>query len=191
MLFRSGNTTQQTLPFKVSNDTNWFAISAGGSSTGGYGHSLALKNDGTLWAWGYNTNGQIGDGTFGNNRLSPVLVGSGYSKIAAGQDHSLAIKNDGTLWGWGLNNRLGISTATTIQSLPIMISSSTWIEISAHLQSFGIKNDGTLWGWGYNGNGEVGTGTIGGTILMSQIGTLSNWSMISAGFHSSAGKTGN
>ena len=67
-------------------------------------HSLALKNDSTVWAWGENEYGQLGNGTFTNNNL-PVNVTSltGVSFVAGGDEHSLAVKNDGTVWAWACN----------------------------------------------------------------------------------------
>jgi alpha-tubulin suppressor-like RCC1 family protein len=70
----------------------------------GYYHNLALKEDGTLWAWGSNYDGQLGDGTF-TNRSSPVQVLnlSNVKTLAAGHSHSLALKEDGSVWAWGVN----------------------------------------------------------------------------------------
>ena len=93
----------------------------------GYYHSLALKNDGTVWAWGANGSGQLGDGTT-TDRLTPVQVvgpgGSGWftdvQAVAAGLHHSLALKTDGTVWAWGANwyGQLGDGT-TTDSSTPV------------------------------------------------------------------------
>ena len=90
---------------------NGFCGSNGGAAdvqpkiaSGGY-HSLALKTDGTVWSWGRNNFGQLGDNT-NTNRLLPVQVQglSGVSAISAGYYHSLALKNDGTVWAWGYNS---------------------------------------------------------------------------------------
>jgi alpha-tubulin suppressor-like RCC1 family protein len=68
----------------------------------GYGHSFVVKSDGTLLGWGYNTAGQLGDGT-SEDQHSPVQIGTDYLTISAGGYHTLAIKSDGTLWAWGRN----------------------------------------------------------------------------------------
>src|SRR5205085_1232757 len=68
----------------------------------GFSHSLALRDDGTLWAWGVNTFGQLGDGTIAS-RTTPVLVSglTSATALAAGFRHSLALRNDGAVWAWG------------------------------------------------------------------------------------------
>ena len=70
----------------------------------GNAHSLGVKSDGTLWAWGRNEDGELGDGTI-TNRHSPVQIGSDttWAMVSAGSVHSLAVKSDGTLWAWGKN----------------------------------------------------------------------------------------
>ena len=85
-------------PVPVPGLTGVVAMAAGGD------HSLALKSDGTVWAWGDNYYGQLGDGTT-TNQPSPVQVPglTGVIAVAAGYSHSLAVKNDGTVWAWGYN----------------------------------------------------------------------------------------
>jgi hypothetical protein len=80
----------------------------------GHWHSLALKQDGTVWAWGYNGYGQLGDGTTAN-RSAPIKVSglSNIAAIAAGSDHSLTLKQDGTIWAWGANYASQIGDGTT------------------------------------------------------------------------------
>lgn len=76
--------------------------------SGGNDHSLALKADGSLWAWGSGDSGRLGDGTT-ETRLTPIRIGDGYVAISAGGYHSLALKSDSSLWAWGANGsgRLG------------------------------------------------------------------------------------
>jgi alpha-tubulin suppressor-like RCC1 family protein len=70
----------------------------------GYSHSLAVKSDGTVWSWGYNSYGQLGNGTT-TQRASPVRVQglTGIVAVSAGGQHSLALASDGTIWAWGWN----------------------------------------------------------------------------------------
>jgi alpha-tubulin suppressor-like RCC1 family protein len=101
----------------IGNDTTWAAMSAGCH------HTVALKVDGSLWAWGYNSSGQLGDGTT-IDRLSPARIGDMFDwlMIAAGAYHTLAVKRDGTSWGWGSNQsgQLGDGTKNDRHS-PILI----------------------------------------------------------------------
>jgi alpha-tubulin suppressor-like RCC1 family protein len=96
------------------------------SVSAGLQFSVALKNDGTVWAWGLNDVGQLGDGTT-TNRTRPVQVkGLGdVTAIAAGTGHSLALKRDGTLWAWGGNSlgQLGDGTSQNIRTRPVAVVS--------------------------------------------------------------------
>ena len=86
-------------------------------------HSLALKTDGSLWSWGRNNKGQLGDGTT-ENKTTPVQVGSGYTAIAAGSAYSLAVKTDGTLWAWGGNFIGELGDGTTVDKItPVQVGS--------------------------------------------------------------------
>ncbi|MCX6292202.1 MAG: T9SS type A sorting domain-containing protein, partial [Bacteroidetes bacterium] len=129
--------------------------------SGGDYHSLALKNDGTIWAWGLNNSGQLGDGTT-IERHCPVQV-TGLTDviaIACGGYFSLALKNDGTVWAWGVGGLLG--DGTTIQRhTPVQASGLTDIVsvTCGEFHSLALKNDGTVWAWGGNGNGQLGDGT--------------------------------
>ncbi len=129
----------------------------------GNSHSFALKDDGSLWAWGYNMYGQLGDGTTANSS-NPVQIGAGsiWTAVAAGFFHSLALKNDGSLWTWGDNmcGQLGDGT-TASSSIPVQIGAgSIWTAVAAgYIHSLALKNDGSLWAWGANFYGQLGDGT--------------------------------
>jgi alpha-tubulin suppressor-like RCC1 family protein len=104
-------------------DNKWSSISAG------YFHTAALKSNGTLWAWGGNEVGQLGDGT-STERHSPVQtnIESNWTKVAAGYFHTTALKSNGTLWTWGLNEYGQLGDGSTIgkyfstQTDPIALS---------------------------------------------------------------------
>ena len=105
-----GTTTDRYFPVQIyTDDTNWVSIAAGDY------HTIALKSDGTLWAWGLNGNGQLGDGTT-LYRYTPVQIGTdtNWVSIAAGGWHTVGLKSDGTLWAWGGNGygQLGDGTTT-------------------------------------------------------------------------------
>ena len=133
------------------------------SAAAGGNHSLILKTDGTLWACGDNTYGQLGDGTT-TNRSSPVQVKSiiNVQSVAAGYDYSLILKTDGTVWVCGNNvyGQLGDGT-TNSRSTPVQILSVSSIQgISAgDGHSLILKTDGTVLSCGYNSNGQLGDGT--------------------------------
>jgi uncharacterized protein YjdB len=171
---------------------NWASVSAGSS------HTVAIKTDGTLWAWGDNFSGQLGDGTT-TNRHSPIQIGTdtNWASVSAGSTYTLAIKTDSTLWAWGWNSsgQLGDGT-TTYRLSPIRVGNdNNWVSVSAGSgHSLAIKTDGTLWAWGANGSGQLGNGTADGILIIirppDRIGTDTNWASVSAGSgHSLAIKT--
>ncbi len=150
-------------------------------------HSLAIKNDRTLWAWGYNSNSQLGVGTqtFVNTPLQ-VGVDNDWESICAGGSMSLAIKSNGTLWQWGY-------ISPTTYQIPTQVGTDTdWSTIFAGTyQCFAIKNNGTLWAWGLNDQGSLGDGTQISRSSPVQIGNDSNWMSVSAGYNFTIGLKSN
>jgi alpha-tubulin suppressor-like RCC1 family protein/chitodextrinase len=129
----------------------------------GHNHSIALKSNGTIVAWGYNATGQLGDGT-AINRTAPVAVigMTGVIDVAAGGNYTLALKSDGTLWAWGDNSAGQLGDLTNlVRATPVQVTGmSNVVGISAGAQhSVAIKADGTLWSWGSNVYGQLGEGT--------------------------------
>ena len=126
---------------------------------GSKGSFMAMrKSDGTLWAWGNNTDGNLGLND-ANRRSSPTQIpGTTWSTFDVGANSMLATKTDGTLWSWGYNNlgSLGVNNRTEYSS-PIQIPGTTWSKVSAYKTGGGaIKTDGTLWVWGRNHLGQLG-----------------------------------
>ncbi|MEI6595903.1 MAG: T9SS type A sorting domain-containing protein, partial [Bacteroidota bacterium] len=123
------------------------------------------KSDGTLWAWGDNSVGQLGDGTF-MQRNAPVQIGSSINwvSISCGYSHTLGIKSDGTLWAWGNNSSGQLGDGTTTQrNAPIQIGTLTnWVSISCgYSHTIGIKSDrGQFCATGFNIYGQLGDSTI-------------------------------
>jgi len=140
--------------------TNWAYVSTG------MNHTVAIGGDGSLWAWGNNISGQLGDGTQGEGNYSniPIRIGTdnNWRYVSAGAFYTMAIRTDGTLWAWGNNGygRLGDGTATQ-RSMPVRVGSDyNWISASAgsqHTMAIGV--DGSLWVWGNNSFGVLGDGT--------------------------------
>lgn len=153
-----GASAYKSSPTQVGSLTNWKQVSASGGL-----HTVAVKTDGTLWAWGYNSTGQLGLSDI-IHRSSPTQVGSltDWKNVFAENSYStFAIKTDGTLWSWGNNfwNELG-GGVYGYRSSPAQVGSATnWKAIfPSGNQIHGITTDGTLYGWGNNTYGSVGNG---------------------------------
>lgn len=160
--------------------SNWSKV----SPSINYGtHTVGLKTDGTLWAWGGNGYGELGNGTTGGNETSPIQIGSdtNWSYVHAGSERSFAIKTNGTLWGWGNNagGELGDGT-TTSHNTPTQVGAySNWTKIASTWHtSFGIRSNGTLWGTG-NLSDIL---NVADTDTFTQIGSDTNWSDIVCGY---------
>jgi len=168
--------------------TNWKQVF---SSTAYYGTVAAIKTDGTLWTWGYNNNGQLGDNTL-TTRSTPVTTfagGTNWKQVSGGYAYTAAIKTDGTLWTWGYNNtgQLGDNTLTT-RSTPVttFAGGTNWKQVAGgYNHTAAIKTDGTLWTWGFNTEGQLGDNT---TVTKSTPVTTfaggTNWDQVSARFNS-------
>src|SRR5262245_9693806 len=135
----------------------------GASLAAGSTHSLAVKTDGTVWAWGSNSFGQIGDGT-NITRLVPTAVNLGpgvFKAVAAGTNHSLALRNDGSVWAWGQNDNGQLGDASTVsKSAPVMVISGGVIAIAAGGNfSLALQSNGTVLAWGLNDSNQLGDGT--------------------------------
>lgn len=161
----TGSSAGQTAPTSLSPQQ----LQSAGMSMGqrqqlalGYFHSAAIKDDGSLWAWGNNDFGQLGDGSR-TKRATPVQIGTGYRAVVAGQYHTLALKTDGSLWAWGYNSdgQLG-DGSTTIRTSPVQVGTGYSAIAAGYRYSIALKADGSLWAWGNNEYGQLGDGTTTG-----------------------------
>lgn len=150
--------TERNRPVKVKKLTKITQVSCGNT------HTIALKEDGTVWAWGLNNQGQLGDGTSAWKSSYPVMLKSlsGVKSIVAGARHNFALKYDGTVWAWGSNKygELGDGT-TTDKEAPVLLTELTEVKAiaAASNHTVAVKNDGTVWTWGNNHYGQLGDGT--------------------------------
>ena len=170
----------------IAGGNNWKSVYSGRFT------KAAIKTDGTLWMWGYNNYGQLGDGTT-SGKSSPIQVpGTTWKMVSNTYNHTLAVKTDGTLWGWGYNasGQLGVGN-TTNRSSPVQESSSStnWKQAATgSYHSAAIKTNGTLWTWGYNAFGSLADGTTQSGIW-SPTQTISggtNWKVVAAGGYNTA-----
>jgi alpha-tubulin suppressor-like RCC1 family protein len=178
-----GISTGDTLvPTQIGIAIDWLYISAG------YIHSLAIKTDGTMFAFGGNFNGRTGLGLSTGNTLVPTQVGvaTDWMDCSAGRFHSVTIRSDGSMWSFGDNadgiTGLGLSTGNTL--VPTQVGVATdWLSVSVgETHSLAIKTNNTIYSFGSNANGQTGFGTtVGNTLTPAQIGIITKWIKINAG----------
>jgi alpha-tubulin suppressor-like RCC1 family protein len=162
-----GTIISQGQPEQIGN-SSWTQVSTNISNSdidlpGNFYNTMAIRSDGTLWAWGSNSFGQLGDNTI-IDRSSPVQVGtSSWSQISTANTAFAAIKSDNTLWMWGRNVYGNLGDNTTInRSSPVQIGTSSWSAISLGLtMSLGILSTGKLFSWGANSSPYTASQSLG------------------------------
>jgi RHS repeat-associated protein len=152
---------------------------------GGWFHSVAIGQLGSVFAWGLNSNGELGDNTT-TNRSSPVLVGglAPVQAVAAGISHSVALKYDGTVWAWGSNGngQLGDATITERHTpVPAAFVGGMVAIAAGGAHTLALKSDGTVWAWGANNHGQLGTNSTTEYHSLVQVSGLTNVVTIAAG----------
>lgn len=136
-----------------------------GQLVAGEAHAMATCSDGTIFAWGFNGSGQLGDGTYDSHNVAvPVLDLSDVVYIAAGYQHSVAVKKDGTVWAWGYNGAGQVGDGTTVsRTSPRQVTlpeNAKAVAVAAGFNhSLALLSDGTVLAWGDNGYGQLGDGT--------------------------------
>jgi alpha-tubulin suppressor-like RCC1 family protein len=184
-------TINRSSPLQVGSLTTWKSVSGPGWAYPASGASFtSVKTDGTLWTWGRNASGNLGQGEATTvNRASPLQVGlltDWKSALAAGGSVN-AVKTNGTFWNWGYSTD---GATQGYRSSPVQVGALTnWSE-PVYGRGLSIKTDGTLWGWGYNGGGIIGLGNTTTYASPKQVGTLTTWLAVSAGGYGSIGITG-
>lgn len=171
----------------------WRAIGEGGTDewvqmSTGLGHACGIKEDQTLWCWGENNQGQLGDGTT-TTRALPVQVepGTQWTHIAAGGDVTCALKTNGTAWCWGFNGEGQLGDGTNNDSMtPVQVSGGgSWTHVTSGVNLSGngatvcaIKSDQSLWCWGSNNAGQLADGTTNASNIPVEVDPGSSWKWI-------------
>lgn len=172
----------KTRPTRVGGSNNWNYVAAGGEN------SCGVQTDGSLWCWGANYDGQIGDGTDGgiNRKLEPTQISATdtWSEIAVGNYHVCALSDSGQLqcWGYGGDGQIGNGSWTTPVNLPASVLNSDlpWLMVSAgDRHSCAIKSNNTLWCWGRGADGRLGDGFT--TDRNTPTIVAGEWSKVAAG----------
>jgi alpha-tubulin suppressor-like RCC1 family protein len=177
-------------PIQIGTDTDWASVYGGNGTT-----AYALKKDGTLWGWGRNEYGQLGDSTI-VSRSSPTQIGAGktFTKFAASGIHCGAVDSTGALWMWGINQNgcLGNENVINYSSMvQTVYATNNWLSVGCGHNNSGrqftiaLKTDGTLWTWGSNNASQLGSGNFVNRSSPAQIlGGGTNWTYITAGVQS-------
>ena len=173
------------LPQQINAYSDWVAVASGSY------HVIARRTDGSIWVWGGNYEGQLGDGTVDNKNTPQKILSNDNWVSMAGGNHSLAVRSDGTIWSWGENGNGQLGDGTLVnKNVPRQLSAgNSWTSLSAGTShSIGIKSDGSLWAWGLNSDGQLGLGNTTSPITGAlQVGADRNWAIISAGGSHSIG----
>ncbi|MCL1793885.1 MAG: hypothetical protein FWG34_08445, partial [Oscillospiraceae bacterium] len=164
----------------------------------GAGYTMVIKSDGSLWAWGENGFGRIGDGTT-TDGYEPVHIMDNVAQVSAGEYHTMAIKTDGSLWALGNNDygqigdgtasifnpTMGITIKYDYKSTPVHIMDNVAQVSAGEYHTMAIKTDGSLWAWGNNDYGQIGDGTTTDryerVLIMEPVYIMDNVAQISAG----------
>jgi alpha-tubulin suppressor-like RCC1 family protein len=181
-------TSDKSSPIQVGALTSWSNIAVGNKN------STAVKTDGTIWCWGENSRGDLGQNNI-INYSSPVQVGldtdwSVVETVASGNAR-LALKTTGELyaWGKGYGGCLGQSSSIDYSS-PVQVGLDTdWSSIgTGTYAAFAIKTNGTLWSWGFNDAGTLGQNNIINSSSPVQIGSDTDWSAVASSYYSTAAR---
>jgi alpha-tubulin suppressor-like RCC1 family protein len=181
-----GSTENKSIPVQVGTDTNWLSVSAGNN------HTMAIKTNGTLWTFGRNNSGQLGDGT-NIDKITPVQIGTdtNWQTVSASLYHTVALKNNGSLWTWGLNTNGQLGDGTNVdKNAPINIDPTlTFTKIARGIQHIiSERSNGTLWSNGLNVSGQLGDATVIAKSLPTAVNTVVNsWKTITSRFSHCAG----
>jgi len=179
-----GNGANSSTNYRVQESThasNWASVTAG------WDYSCAIKTDGSLYCWGYNSEGQLGTGDSVSRNIPTREASSAgdWASVSAGGYHTCAKKTNGAIWCWGGNDhdQLGTNDASYRQKSPVQVgTATTWKSLSNGMwHSCAIKKDGTLWCWGYGWYGQLGYGSILDKAKPFKVNAATNWALVASG----------
>ena len=198
-----GSTNRSSIPVQVCTDYACTGFLSGITAISSrFRHSLALMDDGTVWAWGLNAQGQLGaaETTVGRAYAAKVC-GPGetapctsylndVTQISAGYDYSSVVRGDGSIWSWGNNSKgqLGDGTNTLLSSIPVKTNGSSYVAVSAgRIHTLALNSSGRVLSWGGNTYGQLGNGANTNSLVPVVVPGLSSVSSVHAGdWHSLA-----
>lgn len=150
-----GTTTRSYVPIKIMDSV----VSVHTANTSGSHTTLVIKTDGSLWGWGQNGSGQLGNGTK-TDQLTPIKIMDAVSSVSYDNGTTMIITTDRSLWACGNNTNYKIGDGTsTNRTTPIKIMDNVRSVAVCGSHTFAIKADNSLWAWGWNSSGELGDGT--------------------------------
>ena len=167
----------------------------------GSSHTCAVKQDGSLWCWGDNSYGQLGDGTTAPKNTPVQIISSGVNSVSLGDEHTCAVKTDSSLWCWGRNSsgQLGDGTNGTddcdssiqgndCNKSPVPITTGVNSVSLGGYHTCAVKTDSSIWCWGYNYYGQLGDGTYSNSNTPVQIMSSGVSAVSLGGYHTCAVK---
>jgi len=181
----NGTTDESSVPIRAGATTwNWAAVTTGAL------HSCGIRRDGTLWCWGDNESGQLGNGTTDPASTPTQVVGQNWMLVQAGLTYTCGVQTNGSLWCWGGNAHGALGNGTQSNSnVPVEVLETNWVSVAAGSQhTCGIKADQTLWCWGANADGALGNGGKVDSLTPVQVGGAT-WYSVAVGGGSSGEHT--
>ena len=187
----TGNNSASTVPVQVSG-----LPSAALAVTASLNGSTVLLADGTVWDWGYGTDGELGNNTAAASNVPVRVTGlAGITAVSSGSYHTVALDSSGRVWGWGMNTSGQLGDTTLVnRHTAVQANGSGGTGITAlcagHYNTIVLRTDATAWVWGDNTYGQLGNGPVGGhSAVPAAVGSLANVKLVTAGYHYEVAET--